>query len=195
MSPRAANTKRALFEATLELATSRGLAEISVDEIAARAGVAKGSVYYNFASKDGLVEALLRYGVDLLAGRLRAARDTENPSDGLDSTVDSALGFIEQYPGFAQILVSELWRTSGQWQETLQLLRGEVVAQLGEQLRDIANSSGLPAGVEVSTASAGLFGTLLVVGLDWRVFQPHLPRQQVRDSITMLARGTAAPLR
>ncbi|MGE7057918.1 TetR family transcriptional regulator, partial [Staphylococcus hominis] len=35
------------------------LAPLDLDEIAAEAGVAKGTIYYNFASKDALVEALL----------------------------------------------------------------------------------------------------------------------------------------
>lgn len=66
-------TKQKLFEATLRLAKSRGLVGLTVDDIAAEAGVAKGTVYYNFGSKDGLVDGLLRYGVDTLAGRLRDA--------------------------------------------------------------------------------------------------------------------------
>ena len=74
-------TKQKLFEATLRLSKSRGLVGLTVDDIAAEAGVAKGTVYYNFGSKDGLVDGLLRYGVDMLAVRLRSAVTDADPCE------------------------------------------------------------------------------------------------------------------
>ncbi|NKQ52645.1 TetR/AcrR family transcriptional regulator [Amycolatopsis sp. K13G38] len=183
------STKQRLFEATLELATSRGLAGLTVDEIAAAAGVAKGTVYYNFGSKDGLIDALLRYGVGQLADRLRAARDDREPVEGLESLVDTGLEFIAGHRGFSQILVSEMWRTPGQWQDTLSLLREEILSIVREQLRRVADAGRLPDDVEISTAAAGLFGTLLVVALDWQAFQPQRSRADVRESIMVLLRG------
>lgn len=184
-------TKMKLFEATLTLASNRGLAGLTVDEIAAAAGVAKGTVYYNFGSKDGLVDELLRYGIDVLAGRLGDNSESADPTDTLESMVDRTLEFISEYPGFSQILVSELWRTPGQWHETLSLLRGEIISILKEQLTRIAATRRLPNDVDTSTAAAGLFGTLLVVALDWLVFQPQRTRSEVRDSIMLLVRGLA----
>src|SRR5699024_3022370 len=134
VTPRRTTTKQALFEATLRLARGRGLGDVTVDEIVAAAGVAKGTVYYNFGSKDGLVEALLRYGVDELAAALTVTAEDSGPTDTLDTLVDNALRFISEYPGFAQILVSELWRAPGNWHETLRLLRGEVVGVLKREL-------------------------------------------------------------
>jgi AcrR family transcriptional regulator len=184
---RAEATKQKLFEATLRLSGSRGLVGLTVDDIAAEAGVAKGTVYYNFGSKDGLVDALLRYGVGLLADRLRAAATGGAPLETIESQVDGMLEFIGEYPGFSQILVSEMWRTPGQWHETLTLLREEIISIVKDQLRRLS----LPEGVEIQTAAAGLFGTMLVVALDWQVFQPTRSRSEVRDSIMLLVRGMA----
>ncbi len=182
MSPRTQATKRKLFEATLKLAAGKGMVGLTVDEIAAEAGVAKGTVYYNFGSKDGLVDALLRYGVDLLAARLRAATDTEE-------LVDGAFAFFAEYPAFAQLLVSELWRTPGQWHDTLTLLRDDIVSIIKMHMQRLADAGRLPSSVAVGTASAALFGTLLVVALDWQVFQPQRTREEVRESVMMLVRG------
>lgn len=187
--PRAGATKRKLFDATLRLAGARGLTGITVDEIAAEAGVAKGTVYYNFGSKDGLIDALLRYGVDLLATRLSEATSTPDPEAGLEYLVDAALEFISEYPGFSQILVAELWRTPGQWHETLAPLRADIVSIMREQLQLLRDAGKISDSVAVATAAAGLFGTVLVVGLDWLVFQPELSRAQVHDSVMRLARG------
>ena len=191
MSARAELTKQKLFEATLRLSKSRGLAGLTVDDIAAKAGVAKGTVYYNFGSKDGLVDALLRYGVDLLADRLRAAVSDADPVDVIEAQVDTTLEFIAQYPGFSQILVSELWRTPGQWHETLSLLREEIISIVKVQLQRLEDAGRLPEGVQIQTAAAGLFGTMLVVSLDWQVFGPHRSRAEVRDAVMVLIRGLA----
>ena len=53
-------TKAKLYEAAVTLIAEQGFSATTVDEIAERAGVAKGTVYYNFASKAELFEELLR---------------------------------------------------------------------------------------------------------------------------------------
>jgi AcrR family transcriptional regulator len=189
VTSRAEATKQKLFEATLRLSASRGLVGLTVDDIAAEAGVAKGTVYYNFGSKDGLVDALLQYGVGLLADRLRTAAGEGDPMAIIEAQVDSTLEFISEYPGFSQILVSEMWRTPGQWHETLTLLRAEIISIVREQLQRLADAGRLPEGVQLPTAAAGLFGTMLVVALDWQVFQPQRTRAEVRESVMVLIRG------
>ncbi|MDD0857361.1 helix-turn-helix domain containing protein [Arthrobacter alpinus] len=52
-----------MLTAALELGALHGISGTTMDEVAERAGVAKGSVYYNFASKDKLFEELLTTGV------------------------------------------------------------------------------------------------------------------------------------
>jgi TetR/AcrR family transcriptional regulator len=182
VSPRTQATKQKLFDATLRLAATKGMAGLTVDDIATEAGVAKGTVYYNFGSKDGLIEALLRYGVDLLADRLREAGEVED-------LVDAALSYFADYPSFAQLLVSELWRTPGQWHDTLTLLRDDIISIIKEHMQRLTDEGRLPKGVQTGTASAALFGTLLVVALDWQVFQRHRTRDEVRDSVMLLVRG------
>lgn len=194
MKPRPARTsatKQKLFDAALRLVGERGAAGVTVDEIAAEAGVAKGTVYYNFGSKDGLVDALLRHGVELLAARLRAAEDVDDTAEALETLVDGALGFFAEYPAFAQLLVSEMWRTPGQWHGTLSLLRDDIVAIVRQVVQRRADVGALPPEVQVGTASAALFGTLLVVALDWQVFQPQRSQLEVRESVIMLVRGVS----
>jgi len=186
---RTAATKQKLFDAALRLVGERGAASVTVDEIAAEAGVAKGTVYYNFASKDALVDALLRHGVELLAGRLRAAEGEAETERALESLVDGVLGFFAEYPAFGQLLVSELWRTPGQWHGTLSLLRDDIVSIVRGQMQRLSDEGRLPDGVQVGTASAALFGTLLVVALDWQVFQPDRSPAEVREAVLLLVRG------
>ena len=183
------STKQRLFDAALRLVGERGAAGVTVEQIAVKAGVAKGTVYYNFGSKDGLVDALLKHGVELLAAELNAAERVTDADQALEMLVDRALGFFAKYPAFAQLLVSEMWRTPGQWHDTLSLLRDDIVAIVKQVVQRRVDAGGLTSGVNVGTASAALFGTLLVVALDWQVFQPQRSKAEVRDSVLTLIRG------
>jgi AcrR family transcriptional regulator len=56
---RRAATRAKLLKAAGAIFARRGYHEARLDEIAARAGVSKGALYYNFASKEDLFLALL----------------------------------------------------------------------------------------------------------------------------------------
>jgi AcrR family transcriptional regulator len=66
-------TRQKLFDASMELIGERGAASVTMDEIAAAAGVSKGTVYYNFGSKSDLIAQLLRHGTEILKARLVSA--------------------------------------------------------------------------------------------------------------------------
>lgn len=75
-------TRQKLFDASMALIGERGAANVTVDEIAAAAGVSKGTVYYNFGSKSELIAQLLRHGVDILKARLLGAADAGKHRSG-----------------------------------------------------------------------------------------------------------------
>ncbi|MDQ4489876.1 helix-turn-helix domain-containing protein [Sinomonas sp. ASV486] len=77
MSTRTEATRQRLFDAAMELIGQRGAEAVTVDEIAAAAGVAKGTVYYNFGSKNELVAQLLQHGMGMLMAALAPAGRAE----------------------------------------------------------------------------------------------------------------------
>ena len=62
--PRISPTKKAILASALELSALHGISGTTMEQVSERAGVAKGSVYYNFSSKDKLFEELLITGLD-----------------------------------------------------------------------------------------------------------------------------------
>jgi AcrR family transcriptional regulator len=76
-------TRQKLYEAAVTLIAEQGFSATSVDQIAERAGVAKGTVYYNFDSKTALFEGLLEHGVRLLTDAFRQAAADKPPVDAL----------------------------------------------------------------------------------------------------------------
>jgi TetR/AcrR family fatty acid metabolism transcriptional regulator len=55
-----------ILQAADELMLERGYHDTSIDDIAARVGISKGTVYLHFASKEDLVVALLEHGMHQL---------------------------------------------------------------------------------------------------------------------------------
>ncbi|MFD4349776.1 TetR/AcrR family transcriptional regulator [Streptomyces coelicoflavus] len=187
-------TRQKLYEAAVTLIAEQGFSATTVDEIAERAGVAKGTVYYNFASKSVLFEELLRHGVGLLTASLRqaaesTAREGLGRVDALDAMIRAGLVFIDRYPAFTQLYVAELWRTNRAWQSTLLVVRQEAVAVVEGVLREGVASGEFSEEIDVPLTAAALVGMVLVAALDWQAFQPERSLDDVHSALSRLLQG------
>ncbi|WP_103338066.1 TetR/AcrR family transcriptional regulator [Amycolatopsis sp. CA-126428] len=63
----AARNRRAILRAAEELLASHDLAEVSMDRVAAAAGVGKGTVFHRFGNREGLMRALVESRVQALS--------------------------------------------------------------------------------------------------------------------------------
>ncbi|MBB2942252.1 AcrR family transcriptional regulator [Actinoplanes lutulentus] len=190
-SRRRLDSRQRLFEAAVELIAEQGFSATTVDDIALRAGVAKGTVYYNFKSKNELFEELLRHGVGLLTEEFRTAVAGLPARDAVRALVHAQLEYIRRYRAFAQLLLSEMWRTNREWQQTLILLREQAIGVIAETVQSGVDSGDLPAELDVRVASAALFGVGLVVAVDWLVFQPDRDIADVEESLLAIVRRVA----
>jgi AcrR family transcriptional regulator len=193
-STRRQGTRQKLFEAAVTLIAEKGFSSTTVDEIAERAGVAKGTVYYNFASKTVLFEELLRHGVELLTASLQNAAD-ENAErggshvDALDAMVRAGLHFISCYPALTQLYVAELWRTNRAWQSTLMVVRQQAVAVVEGVLREGVENGEFSDEIDVPLTASALVGMVLVAALDWQSFQPERSLDDVHAALSRLLQG------
>ena len=194
-------TRQKLFDASMELIGERGAAGVTVDEIAAAAGVSKGTVYYNFGSKSELIAQLLRHGVDILKARLQEAPGQEAAAQGaatavsgdpllaMEAMIGQALDFMSEYPSFARLWVSENWRTPSEWQGTFAVLRGELLAVIGEAVERVAQAYPVDSTVPRGSLETAIFGACFVVGLDRQTYHPERTRDQSVAAIMAFMRG------
>ncbi|MER5732989.1 ScbR family autoregulator-binding transcription factor [Streptomyces sp. NPDC002138] len=75
MQERSERTRRRLVGAGAELFHRNGYANATLGDIAGAAGVTKGALYFHFASKDELAEAVQQRGCALLHDAVRALRE------------------------------------------------------------------------------------------------------------------------
>src|SRR5438046_9257 len=69
---RTAERREAIIEAALDEFISRGFTATRIDDVARRAGVAKGTIYLHFKDKESMFEELIRTALVPLVGRLHA---------------------------------------------------------------------------------------------------------------------------
>ncbi|WKX69846.1 TetR/AcrR family transcriptional regulator [Streptomyces sp. XD-27] len=193
-STRRQATRRKLFEAAVTLIAEKGFSATTVDEIADRAGVAKGTVYYNFASKTVLFEELLRHGIELLTDSLQHAADETaerggSHVDALDAMIRAGLDFISRYPSLTQLYVAELWRTNRAWQSTLMIVRQRAIAVIEAVLREAVAAGELSEEIDIPLTASALFGMVLVAALDWQSYQPERSIDDVHAALSRLLQG------
>lgn len=183
-------TRQRLFEASMELIGQRGAAGVTVDEIAAAAGVSKGTVYYNFGSKSDLIAQLLRHGVDILEARLLSVQgESADSLAGMDAMIGQAMDFMAEYPSFARLWVSENWRTPSEWQDTFAELRARLLGVIGSAIESVAAEYPVDASISRGSLETAIFGACFVVGLDRQTYNPERTRDQSVAAIMAIMRG------
>jgi len=195
VSTRSDATKRKLFDAAMELIGERGFTEASVDEIVERAGVAKGTVYYHFAGKAELVEALIADRMKPLANRFReaAAENPDDPPAAIEAIVQAELEFLLEHRSFSKLLLTEMWREDRVWRKTLVIFRNELMTVIRDVIGQGVESHVFRADVDPGFGASALFGMTATVALDWLAFEPEKPLQDVHDQITKVAFNALRP--
>lgn len=105
-------TKRKIFEASMKLFAAKGYDATSIEEITATVGVAKGTLYYHFSSKEEIFNFLVEEGVKLLKNSIEIKTDKlENSIDKIRAIVLIQLKVLVKYEDFMSIVLSQIWGT------------------------------------------------------------------------------------
>ncbi|WP_125099894.1 TetR/AcrR family transcriptional regulator [Leucobacter chromiireducens] len=178
------NTKQLITEAAVRVAAQHGISGASMDQIAEAAGVAKGSLYYNFASKDAIFEEVIRVGFEKLAAAIDGARAAVAPADAPRAVAAATLETLRGNLDLAKLMASEVFRTDRPWADTMALARGSVTVRFRDVLRAAREANGDPRSAETTeTAGAAFFGALAGACLDWLLFREDQPVELVLDQV------------
>lgn len=103
-------TKRKIFETSMELFATKGYDATSIEEITSVVGVAKGTLYYHFSSKEEIFTFLVEEGMKLLHNSVEIK--TENLTNSIDkirAVMLIQLKVMKKYDEFITILLSQIW--------------------------------------------------------------------------------------
>jgi AcrR family transcriptional regulator len=189
-SPKRKSKKDILFNAAMSIIGERGYGGTSVDEIAARAGVAKGVVYYYFDSKAALAEQLIKTGLDGLAVRLdRVITDEMSAPEAIIALAHEQMRQVRKRRDFVKFLLSEMWREDRQWQETLDECVAAIVAIFEREIRrGIAEGEFAPIDEDaVAFIAQTIWATYLSGALNWTVIHPDDDPAVIADRLAQYA--------
>lgn len=103
-------TKRKIFETSMKLFSEKGYDATSIEEITATVGVAKGTLYYHFSSKEEIFNFLVEEGMKLLKNSI------EIKTSRCSTTIDKlrAVSLIQlkavlKYENLLTIVMSQVW--------------------------------------------------------------------------------------
>ena len=101
-------TRKQILDTSLRLFSEKGFARTSVRDIARGAGITDAAIYYHFASKRELFEALFEErGITNALADLEQAKITEPPLEVLTAIAVAALGIMQRNKDFMKVLYSE----------------------------------------------------------------------------------------
>jgi AcrR family transcriptional regulator len=178
-----------LLRAGDELLGRRPYDEVSIEEIAAAAGVSKGLLYHYFPTKKDFVLAALERGQRELA-ELTAPDQSLPAAEQLGASLDRFLDFVEQHA----VAYTAIWRSRGGGDSDIQaaLESGRqqrmdaVIEALGAWEAAPADATRTPA---LETAVQGWFFFLEGAVLRWLECK-DIERAQLRDLLQLALIGS-----
>ena len=100
-------TKRRIFTTAIKLFAEKGYDNAGIEEITAVAGVAKGSLYYHFETKEEVFDLLLEEGEKLLNNSIEIKfKHCNNALDKLKAIIMIQIKSIIRYTDFVTVIIN-----------------------------------------------------------------------------------------
>ena len=150
-------TKRKIFETSMKLFAEKGYDATSIEEITATVGVAKGTLYYHFSSKEEIFNFLIEEGVKLLKNSIDIkTQNIDNTIDKIRAIVLIQIKVLVKYESFMTIILSQIWGTDSR----SQMCRGyvfEYIQMIEEIVKEGIEKGEIIEG-DPNVIASGIFG-------------------------------------
>lgn len=176
LSSERAARRRAILDAAIQTFAQHGFFASRTREIAARAGVAEGTLYLYFESKDDLLLTAFRESVrEFSAAARMLLQDEMTLPERLTRFVEMQLRQIEENPALATILLLETRHSSKFYGEPVRDVLRDYAAAVDELLGAALAAGELRDDLDIPLARRMLIGTLEEVELDWLLSERRRP--------------------
>ena len=171
--------KQRLIEAAAEIVSTQGVQQLTLEGVAAAAGITKGGLIYHFKTKDDLLAALVQSMIDEWDQRTRA-KASESGSNSSAMLLALINDTFDMQPSEKQLMRNLLAAAS-----SYPHLLGPVRELYDRTYRDFAGSSAQTGIALVSTAA--IDGISLLELLDFHHFSED-QRKAMRKALQTLAK-------
>ncbi len=130
-------TQRRIVDATFAIAAEKGFEQATTAEIARRAGVAEGSIYNYFRTKDDLlIHMVSEYAGSFLKALAEEVAARENPLKKLDRLIEFHVQFFAREGGIFQVVFGKTPGTRVQWARIVQVVIGPYAGLIDGIIRE-----------------------------------------------------------
>ena len=162
-----AATRERILQAAMAVFGERGYQAAGMDEIARRAGSSKGGVYFHFANKQAIFEALIGELVTLLEAETRAAiSHAHGALDRVDAALSVAIRTFSAHPGLTRLLLVEANGLGHPFDQELRAARAVFLGVIESYLRH-AVEEGAIAPLDTRVAACVWLGAINEVVVQW----------------------------
>lgn len=146
-------TKRKIFETSMKLFAEKGYEATSIEEITATVGVAKGTLYYHFSSKEEIFDFLIDEGIKLLQNSvdIKTAKYT-NYVDKIKAIVLIQIKVVNKYEDIITIILSQFLGKEKRNQKCKDLVYG-YINQIEEIVKEGVTAGQIKSGNSKAIAS------------------------------------------
>jgi TetR/AcrR family transcriptional repressor of nem operon len=184
-------TRTRIVAAAARLIHERGVASTTLDDVKAATGVSGSQLYHYFPDKDDLVQAVISYQADVIAGNQRHA--DLSSGEGLQAWRDMVIAQARSEQGQGGCPLGSL---AGQLAETDPHARallaggfGQWQAAISDGLRRLHQAGQLPDGTDPDALAVTLLATLQGGLLLAQVQRDSRPLETAVDTLLQLARS------
>lgn len=194
--PSRGEVRARLLDAASDVFTRRGIEGAGLAEIAATAGLTKGAIYSNFASKDELVYALMDAQI---AARETAAvaafATTRDPVDAARRVGDTLTRAFEEEADWQRLFI-EYWaraQRDERLRERFARRRAEARAQLAALLAREVERHGVAPALEPAELAVAILALSNGLALEQRTEPGSVPADLFGRILALLVRPGAGP--
>lgn len=181
--------KTKLLEASIKIFARAGYGNASVDEIVETAGVAKGTFYYYFKSKEDLFLSLIGNGIkNLSCDMLAEVSKYDKATDQISAIIASQYKFFVENHDLCRVLLSEIWRFESKWKQRYIPSRNQYIEALEKAISTGQDDYEFSSNLDPVVASAAIFGMVATSALDNIITGKHKTKATVQ-MITNMAIG------
>jgi TetR/AcrR family fatty acid metabolism transcriptional regulator len=157
-----------ILEAAEKTFARRGFYHARISEIASAAGVADGTIYLYFKSKDDLLISWFEWRMEQVVAELAATiAAAKEPSAQLAAFVRSHLEMVQRNPAAAEVLTVELRQSSKFMKEYDNPRFAEFLRLLGGVIRAGQEAGDFDTAVPAPLAARAIFGAIDELALAW----------------------------
>lgn len=173
----------------LKVFASKGFDDASMDDIAAEAGVAKGTLYYHYRSKEALYEDIVAAGIGHLIDVLETAKNqAETPINKLQGVLDENLRYLGEQKDFCMVLAA-CAAGAPQMREAMFGQLQRYFDYLESHLQHLRALGRLQPDLDIPSTAAAMFGLVLMVAVRRHTRGEPVFTPESRRTVLLMSRG------